>query len=504
MISFICRAWRASSALDIRHFESVVRQAVAAARRAFVLAAPLCGVIGLALAVRVYADRAGDHIVPYLSTFYPKELAVLDSLPLWRFLLPLDALGGRWGTTGFLLVHWLEKVFGEPSTFYLLTAVMVALGYVLTWLTFRSRLMAILVGVALATTTFNYHVYAVSGSVVILPLVSFLLLFTYCQIEFLRAAPDGWAWGLPTVGSCALFALAYEGWLDLVPLTWIVYPVLAWHFRRIGDSARSTRCLLLLALVTLVAVAYNTIKIHSGLAGLHPRGGEADLIFTYGTGYKLLMFEDILSSFITFFYTTITTYLPPELFSFSLSLWKYGPEKIVALQEGYHPQATHLTLYNHLFLWRYYAGFALALFLAVYWKVVKAFCREGRTHHLVLFVLMTCTLVGSPTHLMIKWRPMHAAPLLGYQVYLSVIGWTLLLCYIVSWICRAVGAKRSLAIASLAVVNFCYCAYARPGLLSHMSQEVFLGTYPNPVDNLRLPKLWNNQPDKASVRPATQ
>src|SRR5262249_32936185 len=152
-------------------------------------------------------------------------------------------------------------------------------------------------------------------------------------------------------------------------------------------------------LVSLVAAAYITIKVRSGLGGLHPLGGEADLIFTYGRGHTLLMLEDVLSSFITFFYTTITTYLPPELFSFSLSLWKYGPGEIAALQEGYHPQATHLTHYNHLFLWRYFAGVALAVFLIAYRKVLKSFFEQGNTHYLVLFVLMTTTLIGSPTHL---------------------------------------------------------------------------------------------------------
>jgi hypothetical protein len=451
--------------------------------------------IGLALGVRAYADHAGEHIVPYLSTFYPKEVVALDGLAWWKFLLPLEVLGGRWGTTGFLLVHWLEKIFAEPNTFYLLTAIMVAVGYVLTWLTFRSFSMAILVGVALATTTFNYHVYSVPGSVVMLPLISFLLLFGYCQIAWLRIVAHSWIWGGATVVACTLFALAYEGWLDLVPLAWIIYPILAWHFRRTGDSGRSMRCLFLLGLVTSVAVAYITIKVRFGLEGLHPLGGEADLIFTYGRDHKLLMFEDILSSFITFFFTTITTYLPPELFSFSLSLWKYGPEKIVALQEGYHAQAAHLTHYNHLFLWRYYAGFALALFLLAYWKVIKVFFNQGDAHYLVLFVLMTTTLIGSPMHLIIKWRPMHAAPLLGYQVYLSVIGWTLLLCYVVSRKCDTLGDKRSLAMASLLVLNFFYCAYARPALLSHMSREVFLGAYPDPRKNLRLPRFISLRPD---------
>jgi hypothetical protein len=240
---------------------------VSEAKQAILLTVSLPAIIGLALAVRVYADHAGSHIVPYLATFYPNEVAILDGLPWWKFLLPVEALGGRWGTTGFLLVHWLENVLPEPGAFYLLIAIMVALGYVLTWLTFRSWLMAILMGVGLATTTFNYHVYAVPGSVVMLPLVSFLLLFAYCQIEWLRAATHGWIWGGATLLTCVLFALAYEGWLDLVPLGWIIYPALAWHFRRINNVGCSMRCLLLLGLISLVAVAYTAIKVRSGLGG---------------------------------------------------------------------------------------------------------------------------------------------------------------------------------------------------------------------------------------------
>src|SRR5215472_14882259 len=283
-------------------------------QRAILPMLPLPAIIGLALTVRAWADHAGEHIVPYLGTYYAKQVVVIEALPWWKLLLPLGALDGRWGTTGFLLVHWLEKGVGEPGAFYVLTAVMVGLGYVLTWLIFRSLSMAILVGVALATTTFNYHVYAVSGSVIILPLVSFLLLFGYCQIEWLRNSAHEPIWGLATLVACILFIFAYEGWLDLVPLAWLVYPALAWHFWRIGDARSSHRCLLLLALVNSLAVVYVTIKVRSGLGGLHPRGGEADLISTYGSEHVLLIFEDILSSFITFLYTTITTYLPPELF----------------------------------------------------------------------------------------------------------------------------------------------------------------------------------------------
>jgi len=113
---------------------------------------------------------------------------------------------------------------------------------------------------------------------------------------------------------------------------------------------------------------------------------------------------------------------------------------------------------------------------------------------------MTGTLIGSPTHLIIKWRPAHAAPLVGYQVYLSVISWTLLVCYVGSRILNAVEGKLGLAIALVLMLNFGYCAYARPALLSHMSQEVFLGAYPDPRKNL--PRLFRREPDKPPALPS--
>ncbi len=441
------------------------------------LALPLVTVVALSLLVRIYADRAGEHIVPYLGTYYTKELSSMADLPWYSYLLPITALDGRWGTTGFLLVHWIELLVGEPGAFYFLTATMVGTGYILAWLMFRSILMAWLFGVGLATTTFNYHAYAVSGSVIMLPLITLVLLFGFCQARWVERG--GLRWACASMSTSMLFALSYEGWLDLVPGAWIIYPVLIWSLTREGDTARAVRSALALLVISTVAAAYVTIKNRFGLEGLHPKGGEADLLTTYG-GYHLLMLEDVVSSFFTFFYTTITTYFPPELFSFSLSLWHYGPEKVVALQEGYHPQATHLTLFNHLFLWRYYAGFALAVFLMFYVRVTRALILHVDTHHVILFVLMSVVLIGSPSHLVIKWRPMHSAPLLGYQVYLSILGWTLLLCYLVERVARSFGGWRAVALSALLIGDFGYCAYARPALLSCMSSQVFLGTYPDP------------------------
>ncbi|WOH48871.1 hypothetical protein [Bradyrhizobium sp. sBnM-33] len=269
-----------------------------------------------------------------------------------------------------------------------------------------------------------------------------------------------------------------------MPLVVVVHPILAYRYRRMGDRDRVYRCLFVALTTTAVAIVYIGIKNRFGLEGLHPVGGEADLISTYGFNQSILMIEDVVSSFFTFFYTTISTYLPPQLLSFSLSSWLYGPDEVVRLQEGYHPQATHLTHYNHLFLWRYYAGFFLALFLTAYVRVIRASFQQADVHYVILFVLLTATLIGSPTHLIIKWRPMHAAPLLGYQCFMSIIGFTLLLCYLIHLKMRRVQGWRSVGLALALIANFGYCAYARPSLLSHMSHEVFLGAYPDPRINL--------------------
>jgi hypothetical protein len=424
-----------------------------------------------------------------METFFPATVAALSDIHWWRFFLPLKEFGGRWGTTGFLLVHWLETQFGEPGVFFLLTIVMVSTGFILTYLAFGSVSLALLAGVALATSTFNYHVYSVSGGVIILPLVTFLFLFAYTQMRYIQSVENGRVWGTASVVTCLAFALSYEGWLDFVPLAWIVFPTLVWHFHCVGDRIRSVRSATLLALLTTTAVLYVVVKSISGLDDLHPRGGEADLFFTYGSDHAILMLEDLISSYFTFFFTTITTYFPPEFFSFSVSSWIYGPEKIVALQEGYHSNASHLVHYNHLFLWRYYAGFLLALFVLYYVKVTKRFLTEHDTHHLILFVLLTCSLVGSPTHLLIKWRPMHSAPFLGYQCYLSIMGFTLLLCYVVHRQSKQWGGIRGSGLLAIFALNFAYCAYARPSLLSHMSQESFLGAYPDPRSNLHMDAL---------------
>ena len=81
---------------------------------------------------------------------------------------------------------------------------------------------------------------------------------------------------------------------------------------------------------------------------------------------------------------------------------------------------------------------------------------------------------------------MHSTPVLGYQVFMSVVGYTFLLCFALHWLYTNV-AWRRLAIFLIAAfcVNLCCCALMRPSLLSHMSVQSGMGPYPSPWINLK-------------------
>ncbi len=447
---------------------------------------PLVVVNVLALLIRMSWDLAGTLVHPYMATFFHEQVLAIAELPWWHILLPLKDFGGRWGPAGFLLINQIETWIGEPSAFYLLNSIMVSTGYLLSFFVFRSYLLSFLAGLALATTTFNYHVYLVSGSVIMLPLTTFLFLFSFSQYQYVKAGKNSSFWLTATTITGAAFALSYEGWLDFVPLAWIALGTLSWCFWSAARRLQAMRCLILVSLSTFMAIVYILVKVAYGLADLHPKGGEADLLITYGPSYPALIVEDMISSFFTFFYTTFSTYLPPELFSFSVSLWKYGPETVVALQDGYHPQASHLVLYNHLFLWRFYAGFTLALVLIWYWRAARRLANGPTDHDITIFVLLSCLLIGSPTHLIIKWRPMHAAPFLGYQVYLSVMGLTLLIAYMATTATETYKKWRrpwGMVVPALVALDLLYCAYARPSIMATMSSQTFLGRYSDPRVN---------------------
>src|SRR5207244_12623466 len=74
-----------------------------------------------------------------------------------------------------------------------------------------------------------------------------------------------------------------------------------------------------------------------------PTRRSSDLVvLNYGASRARVAGEDVIAHFFTLFFITISTYLPPYLFSGSTSSWHYGTQNLIELQNGYHAEKAHL------------------------------------------------------------------------------------------------------------------------------------------------------------------
>jgi len=361
---------------------------------------------------------------------------------------------------------------------------MVTTAYTLSFAVFRSRVFAGTLGLCFALTTFNHHVYDVSGTVAMPLIVCYLMFFLFCQYKLLEPGCRLLLWVPIGVLSMLLYALAYEGWLDCVACMGLVYPfliVLAW---RAGEYRRAKVAAAILLVTMATMIGYVALKRSMGDG--QGAGSESDVVFNYGRSYWLLAVEDVIGHLFTHFFVTITTYTPPLFFNGSVSSWKFGTEQILALQNGYHLDQTHLLRYHHLFYWRFYAGFAAAMVLFGLWKNVRACWRMPSLTSVGVFVFLMMTLLSGATHSIVKERPMHSAPFLGYHSYFGVVGFSLLLALAAWWMQRNF-QRRWLAWSLIALLwlNLGYCALIRPAFLSHMAVQCGFNPYPDAWQNFK-------------------
>jgi hypothetical protein len=460
---------------------------VNSAFKLFEMPAILLTIVGLNVLWKYYVDRADNYIVSYIG-FYHKELVpILSQKQWWEFFLPIPELnGGVWATTGILGVYALELLLNSPvRAYYFVTSLAIIATFLVSWHVYRSLLLSSLIGLCFALSTYDYVSYALSGGVIIPLVITFAVFYSYCQYQLFQEKSQHWLWVGLFLFSLILYALSYEGWLDYLVFQWVIYPLLAYLFYRQNDRRRMRTAFFILLVASIASVAYILVKVAMSYQTLHAPGLETDMIFNYKGRYMLIGVEDVIVNFITFFFTTITTYWPPQLFNFSLSSWYFGDETILELQNGYHPTHTQLVVYSHLFLWRFYAGIAITLFCILYFRALRKLTFNITPVTLSFFLFMTLTLVGSPTHALVKMRPMHSTPLLGYQIYLSIIGFTCLICFGIYHLYTTMRNRRLFyLLLTLFLLNLFYCALVRPSFLSHMSVLSGLGPYPDPLKNL--------------------
>lgn len=445
----------------------------------------LLAILGLNFFVRSFLDQAGQHLTSFLTAFYPQQMPELYALPWWCYFLPIECLTGSWCTTSLLLVHGLEHLLGSPvRVFYLTNAVMVTTAYCLSWQAFRSWVFTVTLSLCFALSTFNHHVYTVSGTVAMPLIVSYLLFFLFCQYKLVQEECHYGLWIPAGVLAMAVYALSYEGWLDCVACMGIAYPFLIVVAYRAGDYRRAKIAGAILLVTTLAAVVYVLMKTKLGHG--QGSGSESDVVLNYGASRALVAVEDVIAHFFTLLFITVSTYLPPFLCSGSLSSWRYGTQHLIELQNGYHVAQTHLVGYHHLFLWRFYAGFAAATFLFWFWNSIRTAWKMPSLASIACFVFLLMTLMSGSTHMLVKYRPMHSAPFLGYHSYFGIVGLSLFLSLAAYWV-HVNFKKRWLVWTLIALlwINLGYCALARPSLLSHMAVQCGFGPYPDAWKNLK-------------------
>ena len=443
--------------------------------------------ISLNIFWKMHLDGAKQYIFSYVNVVYHDQLPDIQNKTWWKLFLPIPEMHNIWATTGILAVYGLDCILGSAvKTYYVVTSFCIFVTFVATQYVFRSLVLSFLVGLCFALTTYNYHTYHVSGGVIFPLVICWLVFYSICQYALFQDQCRHKVWIPLYFLSLFLFALSYESWIDYIVFQWIIYPILGWQFFRRGDLHHFRVARFILVSSTLTAIVYIVIKVWFSYATLHSPGLEADLVFNYRLKYLMMGIEDVIANIISSLFMTITTYLPPELFNFSWSSRLYGEQAIIQQQHGYDPNNTHLVAYSAMFMWRYYAGMIFILFTLLYIRVVKAMLTHFNSQNITWFILMTLTFLGSPTHELIKMRPMNTAPLLGYHVYTSVTAYTLLVCLAVCTLSGKIFSTwKRRAVIVIFCINIVFCAFARPPLLSHMASLVGMGTYPKPWINLR-------------------
>ncbi|MBL4844254.1 MAG: hypothetical protein JKY65_01900 [Planctomycetes bacterium] len=437
----------------------------------------------LNFALRSQLEEAGSHLYSHAEAAWPQAtLESVRAMPWWRFLLPIPEFSGTWTTTSNMLVWNLETWLAPAAIYYLGNALFVGVTYGLAYHSTRSGLFAFTLGLCAAFTTHNYQVYAVTGT------IALYLVMVYAEVVFfclyrLWGAEEGRVtrWAILSALALVPFVLSYEGWLDFASYCWLAAPVLYGYHRRRGEAQRARRVLITWIGISALAVIYVAVKVNCGFGQV--KGSESDLVFN--SPWPRLAVEDALTHVVTFFYTSISTFIPGPLAG-SEALGQVGAEALVADQHGYHSQANHLIPMNYHFSWRFLAGGALALWLGMILRTTRKLWTRPEPRTLAVLLVLILVLVGSPTHALVKMRPMHTVPFLGYQVWLSVLGLFALVGLVVRRLEQA-GISRGWAriLVALIWLDVVSCAFTRPPVLSEMAKSMGVGwSYPDPWERL--------------------
>jgi hypothetical protein len=356
--------------------------------------------------------------------------------------------------------------------------------FVCSWVASRSEVFSLTAALCAAFGTHLSYVYVNATIIIHCLLLIYLAINLASLVRLLTADGPARAAKAVFVVSLVCAALCWEMWLDYAVCLLVGSAYLfAWSRRHPGRLAGGNLCFVAVGALVLT-VAYLAVRTQHA-EEFHRPGMEAEMVTTYS--HVAMMVEDVVANVFTYLYVALTTYVPSPLVA-SNSLVYHGESALIEQQHGYAEDYAHLVPMHHLFLWRFYAGVVSACFAWFAWKNLRRSWREPSTTHLVVSCLCLMVLFGFATHGLIKFRPYLSVPTWSYKCIVSIVGVTLLLCYLLM-IARGKFATRRAYFALLAVVYAVVisAAASRPGM--HVALHEQVGC-PGPADPLVTIRGW--------------
>jgi hypothetical protein len=311
----------------------------------------------------------------------------------------------------------------------------------------------------------------------------YLLTLLVCSYRVVTADTHRGAWTIAFAVSLIVTALSYETWLDFMIFSWVAGALFGAMLWRQKNQLWLRRLAAVVAVITATGAVYVFIKITRGY-GQHP-GMETDVVFNYP--YLAPAVEDVISNHFMNLYMALTNFLPPMLVT-STAFFQLGGDKLVELQHGYHAPFAYLVPMQALFMWRYFAGVAVAVFTFCCWKAIRRAWIAPSPDRIALVVFLLLIAIGAPTHTFIKARPLNSMAVQAYHVWLPILGVSLSISMLLMLAWTHTRSRwQSAAIVAAAWAVIFYGALARPEMISHQAAQSGLGVriYPNPLATLR-------------------
>lgn len=418
------------------------------------------------------AWRISDHftLLGLPDSYYEK--------PFWAYFIPQAEVYGTWASTTVVAASLLQKVIHPAWVLLFSQNVLVIICFVVALSLSKSIVFAATCAVLTVTVPFNFHVYSVHGTTAQGLLLSYFLLTVHASVLLIRRPSLGPAIYLVVAGT--LLLLGYETWLDAGVVCLLLGVPVALVLQRHYGSAIAKRFVIYVCGAFALMLIYTAIKSTFGFGS--GEGSETDLLFNYES--LTAMIVDYASKVVTFSFTALSLVLPPP-FAGSTALQMFGGQWMLDQQHGYHTQMQFLTYLNHVFMWRFFAGayFVLAAALGI-WAYVQLWKGRSEWWLWVTVIAVVMLLMGASTHSLVKFRPMHSMPYLGYQVWVNVLGAIALVGVFVE------SAVRRLTFwMPFMTVTICWTALVWIGLsvrtsLGVYADNMWMGTYPDPAGKL--------------------